>query len=457
MTKICPEVQLHGVCHTPGCTKHHEVHLCEMCAVVCYSLSAYNAHLAGKKHRRRDAGTGAMVHCTICDMHMLGNKTWEAHVKGKKHVRLSKAQASGGGGTIVEPSIPDAIPGQTYCSICSKFIDDHRWAYHLTSREHHNKEKYTALRAVLDEARKDKHGVTVTNDLDFGIVEPTNADANIEKQFSLSTTIPASRVSVINVTLTSSASRRQLHTPFSITRAPIGQPLLHGKRATVTINFSTAYSGRAEDQLEIIFEDKSLDQRFVIIRSLRGIVGSSADYELLKPKAPYRPQPRTSKREETDVIPGIRAPSLNAIPYIGKLPQAKASASLVAALSEPRSVRQTIDQIRRVFLPLSLDSSTYGRFFKTLVWAEEFQSEHDLERYDVPNATLTHYNSNYRLEVPGLAEKRPSVLVGDRILVHKHGAPEGQWFEGYVHFVFNLERQHQALDTAFSPERILFP
>jgi helicase MOV-10 len=75
---------------------------------------------------------------------------------------------------------------------------------------------------------------------------------------------------------------------------------------------------------------------------------------------------------------------------------------------------------------------------------------------------------------------------GDKILVQKHGAESGHWFEGYVHVVrrdevglrfhssfegsqarqynvrFNLSRyplrrQHQALATAFSHPRILFP
>lgn len=77
--------------------------------------------------------------------------------------------------------------------------------------------------------------------------------------------------------------------------------------------------------------------------------------------------------------------------------------------------------------------------------------------------------------------------IGDRILVQQRGAPEGHWFEGGVHVVrkdevglrfhgsfkgssrdqlynvrfklnrYPIRRQHQALDTAFSEERILFP
>ena len=110
--------------------------------------------------------------------------------------------------------------------------------------------------------------------------------------------------------------------------------------------------------------------------------------------------------------------------------------------------------------------------------------------------------------MPGLAENRPSVLVGmcsqrlnrsiadnyvnlgDRILIQPHGSDiqRGRWFEGCVHVVrreevgmkfapsfhwghapnrlyrvrfklnrYPLRRQHQALDTAFSPSRLLFP
>lgn len=92
---------------------------------------------------------------------------------------------------------------------------------------------------------------------------------------------------------------------------------------------------------------------------------------------------------------------------------------------------------------------------------------------------------HYSLRVPGLAEKRPSVIIGDRILVRPMSS-SGKWFEGFVHVVqlyevglrFNssfsffrgqkynirfklgrlpLRRQHQALDTVFHPPRVLFP
>lgn len=112
--------------------------------------------------------------------------------------------------------------------------------------------------------------------------------------------------------------------------------------------------------------------------------------------------------------------------------------------------------------------------------------EYDLSRYDIFNSTLSRHNMYYYLPVPGLAEKRPSVLVGDRMLVQEVGAPQGRWYEGHVHVVRQAEvglrfntsfgwsptqryhimfklnripakRQHQAMDTVFTEDRVLFP
>lgn len=78
-------------------------------------------------------------------------------------------------------------------------------------------------------------------------------------------------------------------------------------------------------------------------------------------------------------------------------------------------------------------------------------------------------------------------LLGDRIFVQPHGSQRDRWFEGHVHVVCKeevglrlnaafrhydanrlhkvrfklnrlpLRRQHQALDTVFYPDRLLFP
>ncbi len=92
----------------------------------------------------------------------------------------------------------------------------------------------------------------------------------------------------------------------------------------------------------------------------------------------------------------------------------------------------------------------------------------------------------FRLQVEGLAEGRPSVLVGDSILVRPVGQPNKTWFKGRVHnvgmnhvslrfndafntyrgtkfevrFVLNrlpFRRMHYALVNKNDPARLLFP
>jgi helicase MOV-10 len=86
-----------------------------------------------------------------------------------------------------------------------------------------------------------------------------------------------------------------------------------------------------------------------------------------------------------------------------------------------------------------------------------------------------------------LSFRRNLERIGDAILVQERGGPAGRWFEGHVHIVRETEvalrfhgsfkdyapgrqfhvrfklnripvrRQHQAMETAFNEDRVLFP
>eukprot|EP01127_Copromyxa_protea_P024214 TRINITY_DN9411_c0_g1_i1.p1 TRINITY_DN9411_c0_g1~~TRINITY_DN9411_c0_g1_i1.p1 ORF type:complete len:616 (+),score=114.53 TRINITY_DN9411_c0_g1_i1:777-2624(+) len=66
--------------------------------------------------------------------------------------------------------------------------------------------------------------------------------------------------------------------------------------------------------------------------------------------------------------------------------------------------------------------------------SEECQMEVDIRNYDMSGAKMTYIdNSTLKLSVPGLSEKRPSVLYGDQIFVTLPGKTHE--FSGYVHKV----------------------
>ena len=77
-----------------------------------------------------------------------------------------------------------------------------------------------------------------------------------------------------------------------------------------------------------------------------------------------------------------------------------------------------------------LTITNYSDCMKYLLWFEELQMQKDITTYDLENALLRRDGRRYyTLRVPGLAENRPSVLKGDRIIISVSGRGK---FEGVV-------------------------
>lgn len=79
--------------------------------------------------------------------------------------------------------------------------------------------------------------------------------------------------------------------------------------------------------------------------------------------APYVRHQRTTRLAEKEVVEGVFPPALRAIPYTGKLPHPHMPTHLATTLSSG-SRKEIIDRVWKAFLPRSVDSETYGPFFK---------------------------------------------------------------------------------------------
>lgn len=64
----------------------------------------------------------------------------------------------------------------------------------------------------------------------------------------------------------------------------------------------------------------------------------------------------------------------------------------------------------------------YANFWKTLLWASEYQASRDIQIFDLFKVQLSRIGRLFCLKVPGLAENRPSVLRGDLVNItwNKH-------------------------------------
>ncbi|KAG9044287.1 hypothetical protein FS837_008417 [Tulasnella sp. UAMH 9824] len=393
--------------------------------------------------RNRAAVTGNI--CWVCNMTIGANATmWAQHLSGKRH--LKNAEKLGTASARAGP--PD---GETWCNVCSARFTDRRTANaHRRSQNHKKKVALLEVGGRIKESQQSKNGVAVSHE--SGIVEIPFVDIQTLADQPLRTS---------NITVSARSRHCRLTAVrFLSTGASVGRQssfyvgITPPVRLHVDDNFSLPVifeagdlRGYFTDTVELSFDNTESGQNWKVSRTIRTTVGVAADYALLRPTAPYVRPPRRVITRVRQPLPGP-VPSLRAtIPYIKALPPYP----LDDAFATLGSLNQRIANIRAM-LPTVLNGRTYKDFW---------------------------------MEVPGLAEKRPSVLVGDSVHLSLQRNPN-QWFEGRVHVVrekevglrfharfayregelcearftvprIPLRRMHFAINSEFSPDKILFP
>lgn len=201
MVKICPKLQSQGACNDPSCIYRHDVRICEECGVVCSSAALFQSHIQSKRHKRQLLGLNDVQHCPLCNMNVMG--LWSQHLLTRRHCKMAKRQ---GETAVVEPL--EATTG--YCAICRKQVMPNHMTRHLQSPKHLTAEKYVTYKATLEEAEKNKHGVTVSDVLDFGIVSAADAQKGVNVQFVIQMTVPGSRIKIVSALFPSTTTKSRL-------------------------------------------------------------------------------------------------------------------------------------------------------------------------------------------------------------------------------------------------------
>ncbi|KAG8853759.1 hypothetical protein FRB96_008014 [Tulasnella sp. 330] len=183
----------------------------------------------------------------------------------------------------------------------------------------------------------------------------------------------------------------------------------------------------------------------------------------------------------------------SSIPYKRKLKDHLLDMSVVVEGSE----EERLNKIKKI-IPTNLDCASYAKHWHTLIHVEEEQMIRDIETYDLTGVTLRPQRNLFYIphvaygadisrlvQVPGLAEKRPSILIDDSVYVRLQHMPE-KFFEGRVSVVNQQEvgmafdksfhysiknlcdvkftitripirRMHESLDGTYIGRRVLFP
>lgn len=166
MVGVCPALLSSGSCTNDRCRFHHDVHICETCNVVCLTGNAYQAHIAGRNHR-------------------------ETLRRG--------------------PPVQENGIDTEFCELCKIRIVNNDRQRHERTKRHLTKQRFFTLKSLLEEAEKDKNGISVSSSegVDFGIIELEEAHAGIDVTLVITTTVPLSGVRLVDVRLTSTSSRNR--------------------------------------------------------------------------------------------------------------------------------------------------------------------------------------------------------------------------------------------------------
>ncbi|KAI3752033.1 hypothetical protein L2E82_23135 [Cichorium intybus] len=108
----------------------------------------------------------------------------------------------------------------------------------------------------------------------------------------------------------------------------------------------------------------------------------------------------------------------------------------------PKSIRDVIEsKATPDALMEGLTRKNYVLFFKTLINMEEMKLEDDMRMYDMQNVVLKRKYRFLALEVPGLAERRPSLVQGDFIIAKPSSQNEDNAYALYKGHILRVEAE----------------
>uniref|UniRef100_A0A3Q3VQZ5 RNA helicase n=1 Tax=Mola mola TaxID=94237 RepID=A0A3Q3VQZ5_MOLML len=156
---------------------------------------------------------------------------------------------------------------------------------------------------------------------------------------------------------------------------------------------------------------------FTIGRRL-DVTVSSEEENLLQPVVPYSPcdlrQPSTLHAHVVTVSAPKDPPRLTKrrVPnFLPNYPPPQALRDCVEAKVDVLVVQPSLGEV--------LSAVNMRSRFSTLLWLEELHAERELKEFTINGALLRKGAAYLHLEVPGLAEGRPSISIGDRIALKK--------------------------------------
>ncbi|XP_062277505.1 RNA helicase Mov10l1 [Scomber scombrus] len=246
-----------------------------------------------------------------------------------------------------------------------------------------------------------------------------------EKQVSATKEVDKKNGKVLKDTLHSPGLRRE-HIELDI------QP---GERLSIVVGCQAKSLGSCAELLLLHFSS------FVIGRRLEVTVGSEEE-NLLQPSVPYSP----SDARPVSTTPGhvITVSAPKDAPRLTKrrLPSFLPTYPVPQALRDCVQANNDVLVVQPCLGEVLSQSNTHLRF-SALLWLEELHVEWELKEFTINGAILKKGAVYLHLEVLGLAEGRPNLNIGDRIVLKKPRR-DGMVME-YISYVTEINDENVSL------------
>lgn len=172
-----------------------------------------------------------------------------------------------------------------------------------------------------------------------------------------------------------------------------------------------------------------------IVDPMLKLIENSAAYVTGQRQSHIRYHEKLDEKETPWMVPGQRPKrTMKATQYSNRLAHYEVPTDMRKVMRNPDDLVYYAPVLQEDLL-----YKNYQEKFKYLLHLEEIQMDIDIREFDLHRVCLRHFNEHLALVVPGLAEGRPSVLIGDKVILTDPTDPSGPCFEGFVHEILKDE------------------
>ncbi|XP_032689386.1 probable RNA helicase armi [Odontomachus brunneus] len=293
---------------------------------------------------------------------------------------------------------------------------------------------------VSSDLLKNKCGIIIDDELKFSL--------DIEEESTLTVTIRNTddNAHVLrNGAFVSQKTPSQLSV-MSPTNMDISTVIKPSESISYTFKCKAKFVGRSEELFIFKFEDFEIGKLFHITVNARNVSRNALATSVAQKHSQKINFVNLDEENEMTYIPGIkpyRPPAFVKVRNgIFHVPRYIWNIILDNMKDEKSQIECEValeNEIPCLLKQLTLH--TYRERFHVLLYLEEIAQTLNIQQYDIKHAVMRRYEEYLTLEVPGLVEKRLSLLIGDRAVVSFHwDSSQGKLkHEGYIHKIKSNE------------------